>query len=130
MPDQNAESSLSTTPIHVDRHKNTDPNRNPDTSAQPLAEQGRKNAMTDCPETTVLMRLSQFHEQELHNMARDFDDTHNAQYAEKVWWALHGEVGTMPTQPELKKAWKAVSEKALPNAWVRGNRIHGWLDSD
>ena len=53
MPDQNAESSLSTTPIHVDRHKNTDPNRNPDTSAQPLAEQGRKNAMTDCPRLSV-----------------------------------------------------------------------------
>ena len=86
--------------------------------------------MTDCLKTTVLMRLSQFHTDELHNMAHDFDDTHDAQYAEKVWWALHGAVGTIPDQPELKKAWKAVSEKALSNAWVRGDRIHGWLDSD
>ena len=119
MPDQNAESDLTSTPINVARHKNTDPNRNPDTNAQAPADEDRDNAMSDCPETTVRMRLSQFHIQELHSLAFDFDETHDARYVEKVWWALHSAVGTIPNQAELKKSWKSVSEKKLSDAWVR-----------
>ena len=74
--------------------------------------------MMDWAEVTVLMPLSQFFSEELYDLAHDFDETHDAQYAEKVWWALHGAVGTIPDQPELKKAWKEIPEKTLSSAWV------------
>ena len=86
--------------------------------------------MTDCLKTTVLMRLGQFHTDELHNMAHDFDDTHDAQYAEKVWWALHGAVGTIPDQPELKKAWKEIPENISKRGILRmeaGASMPPWI---
>ena len=87
--------------------------------------------MMDWAEVTVLMCLSQFFSEELYDLAHDFDETHDAQYAEKVWWAFHDAIGTMPNQPDSKKAWRnTVTEKRLSDAWVRNDCSYVRPDSD
>lgn len=124
MPDQDAEDpSVVITPIDVGRYKHADPNRNPATVVHVAADQNRKNQMRDCPETTVLMRLSQFHKEELLNLADDFDSTHKLADVIVRWFAFHAAAGTMPVDGNMKKSWLNIKEKLLSDAWVRGHFV-------
>ncbi len=74
---QNAtDKRISATPFDVNRAKHADPNRNPSVTVDAVVAKERDNQMKDCPDTTVLMRLRQFQEVELYNLAADFDKVH------------------------------------------------------
>ena len=121
MGEQNAkDSGVNTTPIHAERHKNRDPNRNPQSKVQLPAEDDRDNAMADSPRTTVLMRLSQFHQDKLHNAAANFDTRTNGEYVKQVWWSFCDAFELMPNgKIGEKKPWDNPPEKKISDAWVR-----------
>ncbi|RPD68724.1 hypothetical protein L226DRAFT_576200 [Lentinus tigrinus ALCF2SS1-7] len=121
--------NLDTSPINVDRHKTRDPSRNPDTDIRPPAPEKRNNAMKDCPKTTVLMRLSQFHEEKLHNAAKGFskDKKHGRDYAERVWWEFNNAFGTLPKEAKKKNPWPNPTEKVISDAWETVDALHHFV---
>ena len=99
--------------LNIDLQKNSTPGSN----IQLLAE-SYDHAMF--PRTTVLMRLSQFHEDKLHDAAADFDTRTNGEYVKQVWWSFCDAFELMPNgKIGEKKPWDNPPEKKISDAWVR-----------
>ena len=111
--------AVSSTPVAVEKYKTTDSNRNPDTNIQPKADVNRKNAMRDCPETTILMHLSQFFGDCLYNLAADFDTVFDRKHVPSVWLSFQAKLGKI-AQPAGKvgQERKKPLEKDVSLAWV------------
>ncbi|RPD68710.1 hypothetical protein L226DRAFT_495343 [Lentinus tigrinus ALCF2SS1-7] len=87
--------------------------------------------MKDCPKTTVLMRLSQFHEEKLHNAAKGFSKDekhgHGRDYAERVWWEFNNAFGTLPKEAKKKNPWPNPTEKVISDAWETVDALHHFV---
>ncbi|RPD68709.1 hypothetical protein L226DRAFT_316758 [Lentinus tigrinus ALCF2SS1-7] len=73
-------------------------------------------------DTTVLMTLRQFQQDQLLDLASHCDHNHQfLDHARSVWWTLQNEFGNIPHQPYEKSFVKEPSAREVADAWTRAD---------
>ena len=81
--------------------------------------------MRDCPETTILMHLSQFHGVCLYNLAADFDTVVDRKYVPSVWLSFQAKLGKIAQSAgKVGQQRKKPLEKDVSLAWVCPHRLY------